>query len=304
MNPYYKNIVKLLLDTLPFVFSDGTFVLKGGTAINLFYRNLPRLSVDIDLAYAERKHDRETALENITGRLSKISAELKKYGMDTDRTRFEADTTKLVVTRGSYRVKLEVNHVFRGILKPPKKITVSPNVEKMFMSAPEAYVMDHDELYAGKIMAALNRQHPRDLFDVKKLYENGGITDEIIDCFVCYLCGGNGVFYETLDPNPKDIRDVFAKDFDGMQFERTTPEELTEIFLRLKRDVVGMMRNERKDFLVGFSRAVPDFSLAPFPELSEYPAIKWKLLNLEKFGKKSPAEFALQAKKLEDLFSM
>ena len=264
MNQYYKNIVKLLLDTLPFVFSDGTFVLKGGAAINLFYRNLPRLSVDIDLAYAERKHDRETALENITGRLSKISAELKKYGMDTDRTRFEADTTKLVVTRGSCRVKLEVNHVFRGILKPPKKITVSPNVEKMFMSTPEAYVMDHDELYAGKIMAALNRQHPRDLFDVKKLYENGGITDGIIDCFVCYLCGGNGVFYETLDPNPKDIRDVFAKDFDGMQFERTTPEELTKIFLRLKRDVVGMIRNERKDFLVGFSKAVPDFSEVDF----------------------------------------
>lgn len=66
MNLYYKNIVKLLLDTLPFVFSDGTFVLKGGTAINLFYRNLPRLSVDIDLAYAERKHDRETALGNIS----------------------------------------------------------------------------------------------------------------------------------------------------------------------------------------------------------------------------------------------
>ncbi len=122
--------------------------------------------------------------------------------------------------------------------------------------------------------------------------------------FLLYLYTGNGVFYETLDPNPKDIRDVFAKDFDGMQFERTTPEELTEIFLRLKRDIVGMMRNERKDFLVGFSRAVPDFSLAPFPELSEYLAIKWKLMNLEKFGKKSPAEFALQTKKLEDLFSM
>ena len=66
MNLYYKNIVKLLLDTLPFVFSDGTFVLKGGTAINLFYRKLHRLSVDIDLAYAERKHDRETALGNIS----------------------------------------------------------------------------------------------------------------------------------------------------------------------------------------------------------------------------------------------
>ena len=97
MNLYYKSIVKLLLDTLPFVFSDGTFVLKGGTAINLFYRNLPRLSVDIDLAYAERKHDRETALGNITDRLSKIPAELKKYGMDTDRTRFEADTNSLLL---------------------------------------------------------------------------------------------------------------------------------------------------------------------------------------------------------------
>ena len=123
--------------------------------------------------------------------------------------------------------------------------------------------------------------------------------------FLLYLCTGNGVFYETLDPNPKDIRDVFAKDFDGMQFEKTTPEELTEIFFRLKRDVVGMMRNERKDFLVGFSKGVPDFSLAPFPELSEYPAIKWKLLNLEKFGKSLPPSlpFRLKSSRIYSLCS-
>ena len=47
----YRRQVQLLVRTLPLVAQEECFALKGGTAINLFYRNLPRLSVDIDLAY-------------------------------------------------------------------------------------------------------------------------------------------------------------------------------------------------------------------------------------------------------------
>lgn len=49
MDKVYKSQVKLLLDVLPLVSKEPCFALHGGTAINLFIRNMPRLSVDIDL---------------------------------------------------------------------------------------------------------------------------------------------------------------------------------------------------------------------------------------------------------------
>jgi predicted nucleotidyltransferase component of viral defense system len=51
MKREYENQVQLLVNCLPVISEYDCFALKGGTAINLFYRNLPRLSVDIDLAY-------------------------------------------------------------------------------------------------------------------------------------------------------------------------------------------------------------------------------------------------------------
>jgi len=62
-NPYYQQVV-LLLDVLPIVGQETCFALKGGTAINLFVRNLPRLSVDIDLTYLPVQ-DRTTSLREV-----------------------------------------------------------------------------------------------------------------------------------------------------------------------------------------------------------------------------------------------
>lgn len=51
MDNRYKATVALLLDVMPFVFEQKCFAMKGGTAINLFCRDMPRLSVDIDLVF-------------------------------------------------------------------------------------------------------------------------------------------------------------------------------------------------------------------------------------------------------------
>jgi len=56
----YRSQVELLLRVLPYVAKEKVFALKGGTAINLFVRDLPRLSVDIDLTYLPFE-DRATA---------------------------------------------------------------------------------------------------------------------------------------------------------------------------------------------------------------------------------------------------
>ncbi len=304
MNEYYKNVVKLLIDTLPYIFADDTFVLKGGTAINLFYQDLPRLSVDIDLAYANKSHNREIALENISRKLAEISQRLNAKGISTDKSRFEENSTKLIVSRNGYSVKIEVNHVFRGVLNPPQRMELSAKTEDLFMSESEALVMSYDELYAGKLVAALSRQHPRDLFDVKKLYESGGISDGIIENFICYLCGGNGDFYETLNPNPKNINDLYEKDFYGMTFEETSSQELLDVFKKLKSDILSKLTERQREFLVSFAKTEPNFSLTPFPELDQYPAIQWKLLNLKKFKEKSQSQFEKQHKKLAKLLAL
>lgn len=73
----YKTQVDLLLQTIPFIAKEEIFALKGGTAINLFVRDMPRLSVDIDLTYIPFD-DRETALKNISDGLERIKSDLEK----------------------------------------------------------------------------------------------------------------------------------------------------------------------------------------------------------------------------------
>ena len=69
---HYVNQVRLLLGVLPEIAAEEVFALKGGTAINLFYRDMPRLSVDVDLTYLPTV-DRDTALKDMDRRLDRIT---------------------------------------------------------------------------------------------------------------------------------------------------------------------------------------------------------------------------------------
>ena len=74
--PAYKKQVDLLLHVLPYVAKEKIFALKGGTAINLFIRKMPRLSVDIDLTYLPID-SRTVALQNIQNGLNRIKADIE-----------------------------------------------------------------------------------------------------------------------------------------------------------------------------------------------------------------------------------
>lgn len=76
IRPQYQDQVKLLLDILPFVAEEPCFALKGGTAINLFEWDLPRLSVDIDLTYLPTQ-GREDALASISEALAVLRRGLR-----------------------------------------------------------------------------------------------------------------------------------------------------------------------------------------------------------------------------------
>jgi predicted nucleotidyltransferase component of viral defense system len=180
-NDVYRRQVRLLVRTIPHVAQEKCFALKGGTAINLFYRDMPRLG-HIDLTYLPVV-DRKKSLIDIEAPLKRIGSRIKKS--DRRITVNESapgtqDTINKLVLRTPDRVqiKIEVTPVLRGCVYDPKIMTVSASTEDAFGFA-EMNVLSFADLFAGKIVAALDRQHSRDLFDIHQLLENEGVTAEL-----------------------------------------------------------------------------------------------------------------------------
>ena len=186
--PRYKAQVDLLLQTIPFIAKEKIFALKGGTAINLFVRDMPRLSVDIDLTYIPFD-DRETALKNISDGLERIKSDLEKNisGIRISAASREGQDVKINCQIPGAQIKIEVNTTTRGIINPPQLLRLNQKVEETFERFAAIKVVSTAELFGGKICAAMDRQHPRDLFDVKLLLENEGITDDIKNGFLVAL---------------------------------------------------------------------------------------------------------------------
>ena len=185
MSSAYYDTVRLLIDVAPDVFRSECFAMKGGTALNLFVQEMPRLSVDIDLVYQPYRVPRQKALDEIAKELKNIAKRLKRRGMAIQLGAMDAgDEVKLFVRRGESMVKVEVNHVFRGTVLPVSRrplVSAAINVFTTSLSLPMLAV---EELYASKLVAAFDRQHPRDFFDILGLYASGGITHRTLECFV------------------------------------------------------------------------------------------------------------------------
>ena len=197
MDKAYADTVRLLLTVAPDVFRNPAFAMKGGTAINMLVRDMPRLSVDIDVVYTPWNVPRDEALAAITAELAAISERLTRIGLSVD-TVGNSDTgdRTLLVSSGVSVVKVEVNIVFRGTVLPVQKRPLVTSAADMFAAELELPILAIDELYGSKLVAAMDRQHPRDLFDVWEMYKAGGLSDEMIECFVTYLAGHNRPMHE------------------------------------------------------------------------------------------------------------
>lgn len=279
---YYKQ-VQLLMQVLPFVAKQECFALKGGTAINLFVREFPRLSVDIDVVYLPMK-GRDEALQEICTALDAISADLKTAFKDVELTeayKSKLDALRLIVGRNGVQIKVELSPVLRGTVYEPQLMEVCAAVEDEFGYA-EVLVVALADLYAGKICAALDRQHPRDLFDVKWLLENEGLTDEIRKALIIYLSSHNRPIAELLRPQFKDISAIYAGEFANMSETDVPLKELVAVRERLVALIHQGLTNSEKVFLLSFKNREPDWELLNLDDVSELPAIKWKQINLAK----------------------
>lgn len=297
-SPFYRQVA-LLVRTLPVVALENCFALKGGTAINLFVRNFPRLSVDIDLAYIPLEN-RDEALPHVREALSRIASILEtQSGLNAVLQTNNSDEMRIIVSSEDAQIKVEVSPVARGTLYPPDERDIVETVEDEFGFA-AIQVVSLPDLYGGKICAALDRQHPRDFYDVKMLLESQGIDRSIFNGFITYLLSHPRPLAEVLDPRWKDISQLFRNEFYGMTFNEVTLEELTVIPERMLSALKEQFTRRDFDFLLSFKNGKPDWALAPESQIQHLPAVQWKLRNINKM---SASKHAKSLEKLENILT-
>jgi predicted nucleotidyltransferase component of viral defense system len=278
----YQAQVRLLMRLLPIVAREACFALKGGTAINLFVRNLPRLSVDIDLMYLP-VHDRPEALAGIDAAMKRIKAAAlaELPGARVAENIHDGAILRLLVIAEATQVKIEVSPVLRGVVHEPSTISVTEAVEEAFGFA-ETSVVSFEDLFAGKLVAALDRQHPRDLFDVRGLLTNEGLSDDLRETFIVYLLSHNRPMGEVLSGRVKDLANEYSNGFEGMTEATVAIDELVKTQHEMIEVLIGEMPDHHREFLIGFERGEPDWSLLKIGHVAELPAIRWRQRNLDK----------------------
>lgn len=301
-SPYFKY-AELLLRVIPQVAGEECFALKGGTAINLFLRDMPRLSVDLDLTYLPIE-PRDTTLKNIGEALERLVGTIKKShpGVRIQKSFLEGSnlTTKLFVKK-EIQIKIEVNHVIRGNLFPCKERGLTKKAEEIFELSCFIKTLSLPDLFGGKLCAALDRQHPRDIFDMKLLMENEGITDEIRKAFVIYLAGHDRPIHELIDPPRKDISRIYDREFVGMTQDPIDYEDLIQAREKYIAFIKKELSNKERQFLLSIKKGEPQWDLLNLPGIEKLPSIQWKLFNIQKMDKEKQKDFLEKLKAKLDL---
>ena len=295
MNPIWLDTARLLTQVAPLVFVDDTFALKGGTAINLFVRDMPRLSVDLDLVFPAHVLPRDEALARINEAIRQAAERLRKRGFQTHAPASAAGETKLLVRHGQIQVKVEINFVMRGTVQPTRRASLTTVARDVLMADLEIPVVSLEDVYGGKLVAALDRQHPRDLFDVMQLFAHEGITPGIRRAFVVYLASSNRPIHEVLFTPLRDIRHDYEHNFQGMTAEPVPLDALLTARERMVREIQQGLDDDERRFLLSLAAGTPEWSLLGIAHLEHLPGIRWKLRNLTQLQKVDARKFGEQA---------
>jgi predicted nucleotidyltransferase component of viral defense system len=299
-NPYFKQ-VQLLVEVLPLVAKYDCFALKGGTAINLFVQDMPRLSVDIDLTYLPVE-DRDKSLANIEATLKQIAQDVKRYiggsFVDEMPIRNPSMVSKLKIIRNESEIKIEPNLVIRGSVFSCEECELSIKAQEAFEMTTKMRIVSLADLYGGKICAALDRQHPRDLFDIKFLLDGEGITENIRKGFLIYLISHDRPIHESLNPIMKEFKSVYEAEFQGMTSVDVSYDELVEVRSALVSTIKQVLNSDEKDFLLSFKAGKPNWDLLGIKGVESLPAVRWKLFNIQKMDAVKREDYFLKLEKV------
>lgn len=298
INQEYKERVRLLLRIIPIISTEECFAVHGGTAINLFVQNLPRYSVDIDLTYIPVE-PRGASLAHIKERLKEIKAKIEATipGIAVREV-----PNKLICTHNGHFVKVEVNDVKRGIIAPPIELPLCDLAQEDFGVFCKARIVPLSQLYGGKITAALDRQHPRDLFDVSLMLDYIKEFSEIKRGFIFCLLGSDRPILESLNPNFNDQRDALTNQFEGMSSTPFTYEQYEATRHRLVEYINDHLTPTDKAFLLGFEDGTPDWDASEYRDFQHYPSVQWKLFNIQKLKFRNQKKHEDGLRKLKTFF--
>ena len=303
MDRAYIETARLMLLVAPQVFRAPDFAMKGGTALNIFLHDMPRLSVDIDVAFNNHTASRGKALQTIRRELQALCERLETLGVKgTPVGTEDSEDVKILVSRGTVNAKIEVNYNFRGTLIPPRAVRITESARRVFAADFSIPALAKEELYGGKLVAALDRQHPRDFFDVREMFFGGHFDPGVVDCFVCYLAGHNRTVHDVLFSTDKNFSAIYEEQFVGMTARPVSISELEQARADLRAALDLHLQDRHKQFLLGLVRLEPEWDLMPFAHLRELPALKWKLFNLEQLRHRNPKRFKLQSTELARRF--
>jgi predicted nucleotidyltransferase component of viral defense system len=298
MNDKYRKQVALLIKIMPNVYQIEEFAVHGGTAINMFHKNMPRYSVDIDLTYRPLK-EREESLAEINMRLLELKRQIEKtvHGI---KVTHKPNVWKLLGVKDGDTVKIEVNGTKRGVIGNIDVKSLCPKAQKEFNMSCLARIVPFTQLYGGKIAAALSRQHPRDLFDCK--YMDVESFDTVKDGLVFCLISSDKPIIESLQPNLVNQEDALKNQFNGMSDIPFSYNDFENARKDLIEKVNGVLTDEDKDFLISFEQGEPEWSKCSVGNLSNYPSVKWKLQNILKLKETNPKKHKYGIEKLSSYF--
>lgn len=294
MKDRYRKQVALLIRIMPSVYKIKEFAVHGGTAINLFHRNLLRYSVDIDVTYIPIEN-RQQSLASINQKLLEVKKNIEKT-IPGVVVKHKPDVWKLLCTLGDATVKIEVNATKRGIIGDVVELPLCEKARNEFSMGCKARTVSFSQLYGGKITAALSRQHPRDLFDCK--YMELQSFDDVKNGFMLCLLGSDKPIIESLQPHDIDQTEALENQFQGMTETPFGYEDYLESRTALLSLVNGGLTITDKEFLLSFEQGEPDWNKCCAGDLSQYPSVQWKLLNISKLKESNPVKFEQGVNKL------
>ncbi len=260
---------------------------------------MPRLSVDIDLTWLSCER-REMAFPKINQALNAVKIKLEKYNSPINITH-DKGNLKLIISKNGVGIKTEVNPIKRGGYAEPVELELCEKAQQEFNVFCVTPVVEKGMLFGGKICAALDRQHPRDLFDIKWLLDESGWDDVIKKGFIFYLICGNRPIYELLFPHFADQSNVFQTQFSGMSSYPFSYKDFENTRKKLVELIHKKLTNNDKKFLLELENGTPNWQIYDF---KDFPAVKWKLRNVEKFKKEKPNEHREMLNKLENGFNV
>jgi predicted nucleotidyltransferase component of viral defense system len=306
MQDIYQRQARLLLHILNCLEYETTdskpfFALKGGTALNFFIQPFPRYSVDLDLTYCPLD-EREASLAAMRQGLQRLGQTLhsRLAGVVCTHTQSPAGD-KMLVHHHGVTVKVEPNGIIRGTVFPTEIRPLCQEAQSAFNTTANVRCLSEADLYGGKICAAMDRQHPRDLFDILPLMRSGGLDVSIRKAFLVYALSHPRPLAELIDPHPQPLKHIFRTEFAGMVRDTVDIETLEKARAWIIQTIQSALTRDERRFLLSCKAGDPDWSLAELPgHVPQLPAIRWKLHNISLLRQKHPKKHAEALSKLEN----